>query len=391
MKLALVTETYPPEVNGVAMTLSMLVDGLKRRGHQIQIVRPRQSRSDGPTVSDGVEQFTVTGVPLPRYDGLHIGLPARGKLIRKWKKDRPGIVHIATEGPLGVTALWAAKRLGIPVSSSFHTNFHKYGQHYGYGFIAQKVLAYLRYVHNQTACTMAPSREVLDSLRESGFKNLMILSRGVNTELFTPGRRDAELRKQWGAGEDDLVVLYVGRIAQEKNIPLAVRAFEAVRKQHPTARFVLVGDGPAREKLQRKHPDFIFAGMQRGQALAAHYASADAFFFPSMSETFGNVVTEAMASGLATLAFDYAGPRQVIRSGHNGITVPFGDEDAFMDAASHLCSDMDSLRQLGRAARATAMTLSWDAVIRDFENALQDIAEDGIWSGMQGSDGMMLA
>ena len=391
MKLALVTETYPPEINGVAMTLSTLVDGLERRGHHIQIVRPRQSRTDTPAALGNVTQFTVAGLPLPRYDGLHLGLPARGKLIRQWRQYRPDVVHIATEGPLGITALWAAKRLGIPVSSSFHTNFHKYGQHYGYGFIAQKVLAYLRYVHNRTACTMAPSQEVLDSLKAAKFKNLMILSRGVNTELFTPTRRDADLRKQWGVGDDDLVVLYVGRVAQEKNIPLAVRAFEAVRSHHPTARFVIVGDGPAREKLQYEHPEFIFAGTQRGESLAAHYASADTFFFASMSETFGNVVTEAMASGLATLAFDYAGPRQVIRSRENGVIVPFGDEEAFVEAAMYLCSDLSDLRKLGAAARATAMTLSWDAVIHDFEAALADIAKDGIWSGGRQRDAIMLA
>jgi glycosyltransferase involved in cell wall biosynthesis len=383
MKLALVTETYPPEVNGVAMTLSRLVRGLASRGHQVQVVRPRQSKTDGPSQDGQVQQVTLPGVPMPRYDGLHLGLPAKGKLKRRWRSDQPDIVHIATEGPLGATALWAAKSLHIPVASSFHTNFHAYGKHYGYHFLSRAVVAWLRYVHNQTGVTLVPSLDVQEALQASGFRNVEILARGVDNELFGPHRRSAALRESWGVGPDDVVAIYVGRVAPEKNVPLAVRAFEAMRvaDTNPSRKlkFVVVGDGPARARLEQEHADYHFAGMRRGEDLAAHYASADVFLFPSITETFGNVVTEAMASGLCALAYDYAAPRQYIQSGGNGFTAAFDDADAFLATAAKLVKmPVDELRQLGAAARHTALGISWDAIIDQFESQLRRVMSSSV-------------
>lgn len=406
MKLSLVTETYPPEINGVAMTLSRLVGGMVARGHHVEVVRPRQHRNDhghengsppgsadgsvagnpsggaggaggGASGGGGVCEFTVAGLPLPRYDGLHFGLPARGKLLERWRRTCPEVVHIATEGPLGVTALMAAKKLGIPVSSSFHTNFHQYGKHYGFNFVADGVLRYLGAVHNRTSCTMVPSADVQEMLQRRGFRNVMVLARGVDAELFNPRRRSAELRKQWGAGEDDLVCLYVGRVAGEKNIPLAIEAFEAIRKRVPGAKLVIVGDGPAKAPLQKKHPEYVYAGKRLGEELAAHYASGDLFLFPSTTETFGNVVTEAMASGLPVLAFNYAAPQQFIRSGENGVTVPFGDAAAYVKAAESMAADRAALAAMGVAARESVLGVSWGAIIEQFEATLRQVADHG--------------
>ena len=166
-----------------------------------------------------------------------------------------------------------------------------------------------------------------------------MLSRGVDTELFHPEKRSDPLRTSWGAGPDDLVALCVGRVAGEKNLPLAVRAFEAIRERHPTAKLVIVGDGPLRESLAKQHPEVIFAGTRRGDDLAMHYASADLFLFPSTTETFGNVASEAMASGLTVVAYDYAGPRLLIDTGETGALVPFDDADAFVQAAVSMASD----------------------------------------------------
>ena len=375
MKWSLITETFPPEVNGVAMTLNQIVTAMTRRGHHVEIVRPRQNRSDTPSFNGSTRHLTVAGLPLPRYDGLRFGLPAKRRLVRHWRRTTPDIVHIATEGPLGITALAAARSLGIPCSSSFHTNFHQYGQHYGYGFLARGVLAYLRHFHNRTCCTMAPSDDICRLLRDQGFRNVMLLARGVDAERFSPACRSEPLRESWNAQPEDLVVTYVGRVASEKNLPLAVEAFQRIRQVQPSAKFVIVGDGPARPALQRKHPDFIYAGMQSGPELAAHYASADCFLFPSKTETFGNVVTEAMASGLPVLAFHYAAPGQLIRTGENGITVPFDDHAAFLEAADTLARDPQHLRQLGTAARATVQPHSWDAIVDRFESTLTHIAD----------------
>lgn len=377
MKLSLVTETFPPEVNGVAMTLHRLVTGMVERGHRVEVVRPRQGRGDRPASNGQLHELTVPGLPLPRYDGLRMGLPARSRLMQRWRMETPDVVHIATEGPLGITALWAARKLGVPVTSSFHTNFHQYGKHYGYGFLARGVLGYLRHVHNRTCCTMAPSTDLCETLRGDGFQNVMLLARGVDNELFNPLRRSEELRRQWGAGPGDLVAVYVGRVAGEKNIPLAIEAFEAMKRHAPGMKFVIVGDGPARAGLQAKHPEYVYAGMQRGGALAAHYASGDVFLFPSTTETYGNVVTEGLASGLCVLGFDYAAAQKLIRSGENGVTVPFGDRAAFIAAAERLAQDPAAVKRMGEAAHASVAGLSWGAIIDRFESTLRQAADNG--------------
>lgn len=371
MRLALVTETYPPEVNGVAMTLRRLVDGLRARGHMIEVVRPRQTREKGPA---SAEDFVVPGVAIPFYSALRIGLPVVWSLEERWRESRPDVVHVATEGPLGLAALTAAGRLRIPVTSSFHTNFHAYGGHYGVAALRDATLAYLRWFHNRTRRTLVPTRQMVSELAAERFRGLGVMARGVDTALFDPARRDPALRESWGAGPGDPVALYVGRIAAEKNLGLAVEAFLRLRAREPRLRFVLVGDGPAREPLMRAHPDFHYAGMRRGAELAAHYASGDIFLFPSVTETFGNVVTEAMASGLPTVAYDYAATREHVRDGVNGFVARFGDAEAFHAAASRALDGRPRWPEIRAEARRTALGITWESVVGRFEADIRDAA-----------------
>lgn len=397
MNIALVTETYPPEVNGVAMTLRRLVDGLHARGERVTVVRPRQQADreaarngrhappprevDPAPVADGempgLREWLVPGVALPRYEGLMMGLPATGRLWQRWQRERPDVVHIATEGPLGWSALAAARKLELPVSSSFHTNFHQYGKHYGYGALIGVAVGYLRYFHNLTHLTMVPTRQMRAELLAGHFQRVTVLSRGVDATLFDPARRSEELRRSWGAGPEDPVFLYVGRLAKEKNIDLAVNSFLAARTRVPRARFVLVGDGPEGPALRNRYPEFHFAGLRRGVDLAAHYASGDVFLFPSVTETFGNVVTEALASGLVVVTYDYAAGREHIRPGENGVLAPFDDPDAFCAAAAAIAERPADWPRLRAAARATALTVTWDAIIDRFRELLQDVATRG--------------
>ena len=385
MRIALVTETFPPEVNGVAMTLEKLVRGMAERGHRVEVVRPFQPAWDSaqqkPDHLNGrVQMTTVRGLPLPRYEGLRFGLPAKGRLLRSWSdpEHRPDVVHIATEGPLGFSATAAARKLGIPLTSTFHTNFHQYGKHYGYGLIGGLVERYLRFVHDRCTCTLVPSHGQKSDLAKAGFTYLFTLARGVDTELFHRSRRDDELRRSWGVEGEEPVCIYVGRVAQEKNLPLAVRAFEAFRESEPRAKFVIVGDGPARAGIEKQHPEFIYAGMRRGEDLAAQYASADVFLFGSTTETFGNVVTEAMASGLAVLTYDYAAGQMLIDSGTNGRLAAFDDEAAFLAGARELAEMTPAARSdMGRAARRTAEGMSWSSILDQFEAVLTDAAEHG--------------
>jgi glycosyltransferase involved in cell wall biosynthesis len=377
LHLALVTETYAPEINGVAMTLGRLVDGLALRGHRITIVRPRQ-RHESPrcTVTRRLacEQVRLPGIPLPGYPQLRIGLPARSRLRRLWRRQRPDLVHVATEGPLGATAISAALELGIPVTSSFHTNFDQYTRDYRLGWLKPVVAAWLRRVHNRTRRTFVPTRDLRARLEGEGYRNLRLLSRGVDTDLFQPDRRDADLRRQWGAGPDDLVVVHVGRMAAEKNYPLLFRAFDAVRSVAPGARLVLVGDGPMLATYQRQRPDAVFTGFYTGVNLARHYASGDIYLHASHTETFGNVVTEALASGLAVGAFDYAAAREFVVPGRDGLTCAVGDEAAFLDQAARLAADAPLRARLAAGARARALALSWDAVVEGFARDLAEAA-----------------
>ena len=368
------TETYPPEVNGVAMTLQRLTEGLVRRGRDLQVIRPRQGRDDCPRSSDSLKEILIPGLALPFYPDLKFGLPCRFRLTRLWRRQRPDLVHVATEGPLGLSALNSARALEIPLSSSFHTNFQTYSGHYGMGFLRKGAMAYLRYFHNRTLATFAPTPQVCTELARTGIRNLRVLRRGVDTKLFSKARRDPALRAVWQAERETPVVAYVGRLAAEKNIPLAVRAFLTMREINKSCRFVLVGDGPLRTSLERDHADFIFCGVQRGEELARHYASADIFVFPSMTETFGNVVTEAMASGLAVVAYDCAAAGQHICHGVNGLVAPPGREDIFLRMATRAVECPQSWQRLGLEARRTTLGITWSSVVDEFDDNLEKLA-----------------
>ncbi|MBX3607340.1 MAG: glycosyltransferase family 1 protein [Piscinibacter sp.] len=367
LRVALVTETYPPEVNGVAMTLQRLVDGLHERHHDLQLIRPRQSGGDSAAQADRFHEVLLRGIAIPRYPDLRMGVPSKKALVGLWTLHRPDLVHIATEGPLGWSALQAAQRLKLPVCSDFRTNFHAYSRHYGIGWLQRPIMAYLRKFHNRTAFTMVPTERLRQELALQGFERLRVVSRGVDTARFDPARRSDELRRQWGAAAEAPVALYVGRLAPEKNLGVLAEALLAMREVQPALRAVIVGDGPAREELQRALPDAHFAGARYGEDLARHYASADCFVFPSLTETFGNVTTEALASGLAVLAFDHAAAGQLIRDGVNGLIVRPADTTEFVRHSRRLAADPALARALGAQARETARELGWDRIVAQVE------------------------
>ncbi len=370
LQIALVSETYLPEVNGVAITIGRIVQGLCRRGHAIHMIRPRQHNQDVAAEEQNYRETLVAGMAIPGYSGLKSGLPAKKLLLSLWKLKRPDIVHIVTEGPLGWSALSAARKLNIPVSTDFHTNFHSYTQHYGLGLLKKPIAAYLRHFHNKSACTLVPTAELQQQLEQEGYQNVLVVSRGVDTELFHPAKRSGALRASWGVDDSDPVVMVVSRIAAEKNLHVVVSAFEQMWALNPLARLVMVGDGPARAALQRQHPNVIFAGMQTGEALAEHYASGDIFLYPSLTETYGNVTVEAMASSLATIAFDYAAARQHITHNANGVLVPPGDTQGFLMQAKALVTDMERVGRLRLAARNTVKSLTWDHIMGQMEAVL---------------------
>ncbi|HEX6723105.1 MAG TPA: glycosyltransferase family 1 protein [Burkholderiaceae bacterium] len=370
MRIAYVTETYPPEVNGVALTVQRCVRHMRRAGHSVLLVRPALP---GERSGRDAQEWRTHGMRIPMYPDLRMGLASAPALRRALGDFAPELVHVATQGPLGRAAVAAARRLGVAVTSDFRTNFHVYCAHYGFAFARGLVMQYLRGFHNRTAATFVPCRALQAELQQQGLQRVEVMSRGVDARLFSPAHRRPQLRRLWNAADSAPVLLCVGRLAREKNVPLALRAFDAVLARRPDARMVVVGDGPLRRGLQAGHPHVHFVGVQRGSELAAHYASADVFLFPSLSETFGNVTLEALASGLAVVAFDVAAAGELIRDGRNGVLVRAGDGDAFEQAAcSAAGGDLGAIRA---RARQTALANDWEPVLHRFEMRLAELAQ----------------
>ncbi len=372
LRIALVTETWPPEINGVAHSVFQLASGLRDNGHSIFLIRPQQMNS---TLNSPAEQeLLVRGFAIPRYNALQFGAPAYYHIKNALTTYQPDVVHIVTEGPLGLAALFAARHLGIPVSSGFHSPFHEFSTHFGLGLLLTPIIAYLRFFHNRTDMTCVPSDKTLAQLRAVGIRDLAVVSRGVNVAQFSPVHRDPALRQSWGVGEHATVLLYVGRLSPEKNIDLVIAAYRELQLEQPlrAVQLVLVGDGPDRARLEKLAPDAIFAGMQTGDALGRHYASADVFVFASQVETFGNVVLEAMASGLPVLAFDDAAAGQVVETSQTGWLCPLKDEERFARLAGEL-PKQNRLQEMGVSACARVQAMGWQQAVAQFESVLQQV------------------
>lgn len=369
MKITFVTDTYAPQANGVATTLQRLVIGLRERGHDVDVIRPSILECEEVGLK-------VPSVGLPGYSEIRVGFPMKLVLQYRWSKKRPDVIYVATEWPLGASAISAARALKIPAASGFHTNFQQYMAHYQVPLLERATMKYLRHVHNRSDCTFVPSHDVIADLDGYGFRNLELLPKGVDTRTYNPRKRDPLLRRRWGVRDGGIVGLYVGRIAPEKNLPLVIKTFLEIQKRIPDFRGVFVGAGPKLDEIKEKYPQFHYEGVKRGEELAACYASADLFIFPSITETFGNVTLEAMASGLAVVAYDYAAARQHITDGLNGFAVPFDDEEAFIATAVRAAkSELTEMREL---ARASARKVRWKKVIKRFEKHLKKLAKHEI-------------
>lgn len=369
MKIDIVTDTFAPDVNGVAMTLGRLTEGLRVRGHQVHVIHTGAEAKRG--------ESCASALALPGYKEVRVGLPKPFELRTRWLKKRPDVIYVATEGLLGLSALNAAKTLGIPVASGFHTNFHEYMRQYRMGLLEPVALAYLKRFHEDADCTLVPSGDMVNRLKSQGFENVHLLGRGVDTGLFSPAKRCESLRAEWGARLGTPVAVMVGRVAPEKNFELGIEVFELLRTKVPDVRCVVVGDGPLRAKLEEAHPWIHFAGVRTGEDLARHYASADLLVFPSETETFGNVLLEGMASGLVTVSYDYAAAELYVRSGVNGFKAEKGDVEAFKEhAVAGLAVGQGG--ELRMAARDTAEALGWERVVGEFECRLTELAGPGL-------------
>lgn len=359
MRILLFADTYLPTVNGVARALGQLVDHAARGGHEVSLVTPIVS--DEPAAGT-VLHLQLPGVPLPFYPELRAARPwLGGRARRALAAFRPDVVHVATEALVGwMGHRWARSR-GLPLVTSYCTNFAEYAKGYRLGWAEGLIWAHLRRFHRMAGLTLCPSDATRAELLARGFRPpIGLWSRGVDAELFHPDRRDGALRERIAPGAD-VVLTYVGRIAPEKRIELLLEAYARVRASTgPRAALVLVGDGPALEALRARGTEGVhFTGYRHGEDLAAHYASADAFVFPSDTETFGQVVTEALASGLPVVAPARGGVTDHVVPGETGWLFPPGDAGAFAERMLALIEDGDARRAMGARARARAERRSW--------------------------------
>jgi glycosyltransferase involved in cell wall biosynthesis len=370
MIITIVTETYWPEINGVAMTLERWVNGLIERGHQIQLIYPHIDERDVAELPKEIHYYPVMGFPIPGYSELKFGVASKKFFKKLWQSENPDAIYVATEGPLGWAAVKAANELGIKIISGFHTNFHSYSQHYKIGFLQKILQRYLVEIHNRTDTTLVPTEQQKQELLNMGINHVEVLGRGVDVQLFSPAKRSAELRAQWGVYENDPVLLYVGRIAEEKNLDLSIEAYYTLRQTNDKLKFVFVGDGPMRKKLQKEHRELIFAGKRVGDDLAAHYASCDIFLFSSLTETFGNVILEAMASGLGVASFDCAAAHIHIAHRESGMLADVDKPKEFVNNAKLLVQNELLLKKIRASAEKYPKQYSWANIVAQFETIL---------------------
>jgi glycosyltransferase involved in cell wall biosynthesis len=357
MRIALFSETFLPKLDGVANTLCYLLEHLAHRGHDCLMFAPEgapERYAETPII--GLSSFA-----FPLYPELRL-VPPGVNVEAELSEFKPDIMLLINPALLGLVGLRHARTLDLPVVASYNTDMPYYTEKYGLGFFKDPVVAYFRWIHNQADLNLCPSNFTRQQLESWGFERLKLWRRGVDSERFNPGYRTQEMRERLSGGVPDAPLLvYVGRLGIEKRIDMLRPALDAL----PGARLAIVGDGPNREELQTlfEGTNTVFTGFLLGEALSRAYASGDVFCFPSASETFGNVVLEAMASGLPVIVSRSGGQVDHVRQGVNGLLFPTEDQNALVDAVVRLASDLPYAQKLGANALKYARTQTWEIIL----------------------------
>jgi glycosyltransferase involved in cell wall biosynthesis len=373
MRIALFTDTYSPQVNGVARTLARLAGHLSERGHAVALITPADTRSDASDAFSTLH-MRLPGIRLPFYPELRLVRPLNASESSRLRAFAPHIVHVATEFTLGWSGVQWAQQHDVPLVSSFHTDFAAYLTAYGGPGLEAVAWRFLRGFHARARVTFCPSQSTLQQLRTHGFAgDLRIWTRGVDADRFNPEHASHALRRQLASDARPLI-LCVSRVAPEKRLELLLAAHQQLRADFPAAALVVVGSGPALPRLREQAgPGVHFAGSLAGAELAAAYASADLFAFPSDTETFGNVVLEAAASGLPLIAADRGGVTDTVIHGWTGLCFSAGNANSLADCMRRLLQDEQLRRTLARNARAHALTRRWDHILDGVSETYREV------------------
>ncbi|HSZ42153.1 MAG TPA: glycosyltransferase family 1 protein [Trebonia sp.] len=358
MRIAIITESFPPDVNGVANCVVRVAENLIRKGHHPLVIAPESARST--LRADAGFHYPVErvpSIPLPGYTTFRLGLPAP-RIRRAIADHGADVVHLASPVALGAWGIRVAKAMDLPVVAAYQTDLPNYARVYRLGPVTEAFAwRWLREIHNAAGRTLAPSGSTAADLRAHGMERVRLWGRGVETERFQPGRRDQRLRAEL-APNGEVIVGYVGRLAMEKRVDL-LAAVAAL----PGVRLVLTGGGPAEEDLRQAIPSAVFMGERHGDELAAVYASLDVFAHSGPFETFGQTIQEAAASGLPVVAPAAGGPLDLVDDGVTGYLVPPGDGGALAAAVGRLAGDAELRDAMGAAARQKVLGRSWAALV----------------------------
>ena len=363
MHIEFITDTYPPDVNGAAKTLKHLVTCLRKAGHKVTLIGPHAE-----------SELKIASLRVPKYGWVSLGLIRKCRLKLHWQENRPDVVYVAGEAFLGSAAMKVASGLGIPVIAGYHTHFDQYAENWKLKFLAKPATRYLQKFHKRATATVVPSPSVMQDLGNQGFKHLHVIGRGVDVELFHPSKRSEKQRAEWGADSETPVAIFVSRVSPEKNLGTLAKAFKKMQEVEPRTRCVVVGEGPSFGRFERENPNVICYRFKHGEELAQIYASADILVFPSMTETFGNTVTEALASGLVVVAFDYAAAQMHIEHQVNGFLVKFGNEEAFLEMCLRSL-EFAFDRTLRDSAKQGMSTVTWELVAENFSHIADELVQ----------------
>ncbi len=367
MRIALFTETFLPKVDGIVTRLRHTVEQLQRHGHEVLVVCP----AGAPKSHHGAQIYGLTAFPLPLYPELKIAVP-RPAIRQVLEQFRPDLIHVVNPAVLGVAGIYYAKVLNLPLVASYHTHLPQYLQHYGLGALEGFLWELLKAMHNQAQLNLCTSTAMVAELRDRGIERLDLWQRGVDTDMFNPSLASLKVRQRLSQGHPDSpLLLYVGRVSPEKEIEQIKPVLEAI----PGARLAIVGDGPHRDALQKhfQGTPTNFVGYLRGMELAAAYASADAFIFPSRTETLGLVLLEAMAAGCPVVAANSGGIPDIVTDGVNGYLFDPQDPQGAVVATQRLLAAESERESLRAEARREAERWGWSAATAQLEVFYRDI------------------
>jgi len=370
LRVALFSGNYNYVRDGANQSLNRLVAFLERHGVPVRVYSPT---IDPPAFPPAGTLISVPSVPVPRRPEYRIALGLPAKIRRDVEAFAPTLIHLSAPDLLGWGALALAERLRIPAVASFHTRFETYLRYYGLGWLEPFVIARLRRFYGRCQAVLAPSESMAAEIHAQRLsENVRIWSRGVDRALYNPDRRDLGWRRGLGIDDAEPVVAFVGRLVLEKGLEAFAGTLDALRAQGVPHRALVVGDGPERAWMQQRLPSAVFAGFQTGEALARAYASSDIFLNPSVTETFGNVTLEAMASGVPAVCADATGARSLVRHGTTGFLVPPREPDGFVAPVRQLLTEPALRADMAAASVAASADFTWDAIMLGVVDAYRD-------------------